>query len=119
LAKSGKTAQEVNMSVLPTDGKYPIFIKPGEGKVLDVLGEMLTIKVSGKDTGGTYAVIEEVSPPSGGPPLHLHHREDEAFYVLEGEYEIQCGDDKFIASPGTFVLAPNKIPHMVSKYQHR
>jgi mannose-6-phosphate isomerase-like protein (cupin superfamily) len=100
------------MSFLPTYDKYPISIKPGEGKVLDVLGEMLTIKVSGKDTGGACAVIEEVSPPSGGPPLHLHHKEDEAFYVLEGEYEIQCGDNKIIASPGTFVFAPSKIPHM-------
>jgi mannose-6-phosphate isomerase-like protein (cupin superfamily) len=76
-----------------------------------VLGEILTIIVSGKDSDGIYAVIEEVSPPSGGPPLHLHHKEDESFYVLEGEYEIQCGDDKIIASPGTFVFAPRKIAH--------
>jgi mannose-6-phosphate isomerase-like protein (cupin superfamily) len=100
------------MSFLPTYDKDPISIKPGEGKVLDVLGEILTIKASGKDTGGALAVIEEVSPPSGGPPLHLHHKEDEAFYVMEGEYEIQCGDDKIIASPGTFVFAPRKVPHM-------
>jgi hypothetical protein len=54
------------MSFLPTYDKDPISIKPGKGQVLDVLGETLTIKVSGKDTGGTLAVIEEVSPPSGG-----------------------------------------------------
>ncbi len=100
------------MSFLPTGDKHPIVLQPGEGKVLDVLGEFLTIKVSGEDTDGAYTVIQEVSPPSGGSPLHLHHKEDEAFYVLEGEYEIQCGDDKIIASPGTFVFAPRKIPHI-------
>jgi mannose-6-phosphate isomerase-like protein (cupin superfamily) len=99
------------MSFLPTGDRLPIVLQPDEGKVLDVLGEILTIKVAGEDTDGAYTIIQEVSPPSGGPPLHLHHREDEAFYVLEGEYEIQCGDGKISATPGSFVFAPRKIPH--------
>jgi mannose-6-phosphate isomerase-like protein (cupin superfamily) len=103
--------RRVNMSFLPTGDKLPIVLQPGEGKVLDVLGELLTIKVAGEDTDGTYTIIQNVSPPSGGPPLHLHHREDEAFYVLEGEYEIQSGDDRINATPGTFVFAPRKMPH--------
>jgi uncharacterized cupin superfamily protein len=64
-----------------------------------LLGELLTIKVAGEDTDGAYTIVQNVSPPSGGPPLHLHHREDEAFYVLEGEYEIQSGDDRINATP--------------------
>jgi mannose-6-phosphate isomerase-like protein (cupin superfamily) len=103
--------RRVNMSFLPTGDKLPIFLQPDEGKVLDVLGEILTIKVAGEQTDGAYTIIQEVSPPSGGPPLHLHHREDEAFYVLEGEYEIQCGDGRINAMPGMFVFAPRKIPH--------
>ena len=99
------------MSFLPTDGKLPILLQPDEGKVLNVMGEILTIKIAGEDTDGAYTIIQEVSPPSGGPPLHLHHKEDEAFYVLEGEYEIHCGDNKIRATPGTFVFAPRKIPH--------
>jgi mannose-6-phosphate isomerase-like protein (cupin superfamily) len=86
-------------------------LRPDEGKVLDVLGEVLTIKVAGEDTDGAYTIIQEVSPPSGGPPLHLHHREDEAFYVLEGEYEVQYGDERISATPGTFIFAPREIPH--------
>jgi len=93
---------------LPTGDKLPIVLQPDEGKVLDVLGEIITIKVAGEDTDGAYTIVQNVSPPSGGPPLHLHHREDEAFYVLEGEYEIQCGADRINATPG---FAPRKIPH--------
>jgi mannose-6-phosphate isomerase-like protein (cupin superfamily) len=99
------------MSFLPTGDKVPILLRPNEGKVLKVLGEVLTIKVAGENTDGAYTVIQEVSPPSGGPPLHVHHREDEAFYVLQGEYEIHCGDKRISATPGTFLFAPRKIPH--------
>jgi quercetin dioxygenase-like cupin family protein len=99
------------MSFLPTGDKSPIVLQPDEGKLLDVLGEIITIKVAGEDTGGVYTVLQEVSPPQGGPPLHLHHREDEAFYVLEGEYEVQCGENKIRAVPGSFILAPREIPH--------
>ncbi len=99
------------MSFLPTGVKFPIVLQPNEGKLLDVLGEIITIKVAGEDTDGLYTILQEVSPPQGGPPLHLHHREDEAFYVLEGEYEVQCGENKIRAVPGSFILAPREIPH--------
>jgi mannose-6-phosphate isomerase-like protein (cupin superfamily) len=52
-----------------------------------------------------------VSPPQGGPPLHVHHREDEAFDVLEGEYEVRSGENRIRAVPGSFMLAPREIPH--------
>jgi quercetin dioxygenase-like cupin family protein len=99
------------MSFLPTGDKLPIVLQPDGGKLLDVLGDIVTIKVTGEDTDGVYTVVQTVSPPQGGPPLHVHHREDEAFYVLEGEFEIQCGETKIQAVPGSFVLAPREIPH--------
>jgi len=99
------------MSFLPTGDKLPVVLQPDKGKLLDVLGDTVTIKITGEDTDGVYTVLEYVSPPQGGPPLHLHHREDEAFYVLEGEFEVQCGDNKIQAVPGSFVLAPKEIPH--------
>jgi quercetin dioxygenase-like cupin family protein len=99
------------MSFLPTPDKLPIVLQPDDGKVLDVLGDTVTIKVTGEDTDGIYTLVQTVSPPQGGPPLHLHHREDEAFYVLEGEFEVQCGENKIRAVPGSFVLAPREIPH--------
>ena len=61
---------------------------PGEGrKTLWVLDELVTHKIPGRQTGGAYALFEVTTQPGAGPPPHIHHREDESFYVLEGEYE--------------------------------
>lgn len=86
-------------------------IGPDEGRVLQVLGEAITVKIGGEQTGGRYAVIEEVSPVDSGPPLHLHRHEDEVFYVVEGEIEFQLGDQRFRAKPGSTAFLPKDIPH--------
>lgn len=100
-----------------SEGKVrPIIVPPGEGQVLNVLGEKITCKLAGEDSGGTYSIIEEVSPPGGGPPPHVHHETDEIFYVLEGEYEIKCGGcggERQIAKPGTLAVLPRGRPHTV------
>jgi quercetin dioxygenase-like cupin family protein len=101
------------MSFFPTGDKLPIVLQPDGGKLLDILGDTVTIKVTGEDTDGAYTVLQTVSPPQGGPPLHVHHREDEAFYVLEGEFEVQCGENKIRAVPGSFIFAPREIPHTI------
>ena len=67
-------------------------------------------------------MLTQITPPGEGTPLHTHHREDEALYVLEGEYEIQYGDKTVRARAGTFVFAPREIAHKfsnVSKGQSR
>ena len=69
----------------------PVVLGPGEGTHLDVLGDLITLLVSGNQTNGAFTVLSQTSPPGGGTPLHTHHNEDEALYVLQGEYEIQCG----------------------------
>ena len=56
----------------------------GEGRSIWVIGDRYTIKCSGNDTSGAYAMMEAIVPPGHGPPPHIHSREDEAFYVLEG-----------------------------------
>jgi quercetin dioxygenase-like cupin family protein len=89
----------------------PAVISRGEGRHLDVLGEIITLVVSGEDTNGSFAVLTERSPPGGGTPFHTHHNEDEALYVLEGEYEILCGEETVRATAGSFVFAPRGIPH--------
>ena len=68
-----------------------IHISEGEGKMLWVVDELMTFKVSGEDTGGAYSLTDSVVPPGGGPPPHIHHREDEAFWVLEGELQVMVG----------------------------
>ena len=81
-------------------------VQPGEGLQYNVMGAMMTYKATAQDTRGTYSLAIEVTPPHGGLPLHVHHQEDEAMYVLEGEYEIQCGDQAFRATAGHWFSFP-------------
>jgi mannose-6-phosphate isomerase-like protein (cupin superfamily) len=75
------------------------------------MGAVTVFKATAADTGGAYSLGVETTPPAGGFPLHVHHREDEAMYILEGEYEIHCGDDVIRATPGTFVFLPRDTPN--------
>jgi mannose-6-phosphate isomerase-like protein (cupin superfamily) len=88
-----------------------LHIAGGEGKRLWVADQLMTFKVSTEDTGGMYALTDSVVPPQGEAPLHVHHREDEAFWVLEGELEILVGEDTFMASAGAFVHLPKGVRH--------
>lgn len=89
----------------------PIHIPFDGGKRLNVLGIPLTIRIHGRDTGGAVSVVESHDQPGGGPPPHIHHREDETFQILEGEYEFMVGDKKFVAQKGATIFAPRGIPH--------
>ena len=72
----------------------------------------LDLKVSGKDTVGDVAIFEQVgSTPNGGPPLHIHPYQDEIFYVIEGEYRFQVGEDKYELKPGDTIFLPRGIRH--------
>ncbi|MBY9063392.1 cupin domain-containing protein [Sphingomonas yunnanensis] len=70
-----------------------------------------TYKVVTSETGGDLFVIEQQNQRRGGPPLHVHHGEDELFYVLDGEYVVQVGDQRFSLAKGDCVLGPRGIPH--------
>src|SRR5260370_33158348 len=65
----------------------------------------------GRDTGGVARAFGSDGGPGGGPPPHIHHREDETFQVLEGEYEWTVGGKTFIAQKGATIFAPRGIPH--------
>ncbi len=93
---------------LDTDLKY---VPPNEGKMLWVTDELVTFKATGEDTGGKYALTDSVVPPQGGSPPHIHHREDEAFWVLEGELDILVGETKFRVGAGSFVHLPKGVLH--------
>ena len=81
------------------------------GEPLQIYGDLMYVKLGGSETGGRYSLIEDVSPPGGGTPLHVHHREDEGFYVLEGEYLFEADGERFEARTGDFVFVPRHIPH--------
>jgi quercetin dioxygenase-like cupin family protein len=81
------------------------------GPCIAYTGNMMRVKLTAAESGGELTVIEDVIPPGAGPPLHVHERENEAYYVLEGEFEFTCGDDAVRGGTGTFVHAPRGIPH--------
>ena len=84
----------------------------GEGKKYWFLGTVMEVKVMGEQTGGLFSILEEIDPPEFAAPLHIHHKEDEYFYVLEGEATFTIGDQTISAKPGTFIFAPRDVAHM-------
>ena len=75
-------------------------------------GGLMEIKARAEDTGGALGVLEGSFYHEGyGPPLHVHSREDEVMYVLEGQIRFRLGDDEFLAGPGTWVWQPRGVPH--------
>ncbi len=72
----------------------------------------LDIKISGKDTNNELAVFEQIGlTPYGGPPLHIHPYQDEWFYVLEGNYLFQVGDEKYSMKSGETIFLPRNVKH--------
>lgn len=96
---------------METDERGATLVPPDEGKKLWVADEMMTFKASGEDTGGAYSLTDSTVPPQGGPPPHIHHREDEAFWVLEGRLEVLVGEYRFEAGVGSFVHLPRGVLH--------
>jgi quercetin dioxygenase-like cupin family protein len=86
-------------------------VAASEGKTCMVVGDRITIKLTHADTGGAFGLWEELVPPAGGTPPHMHQREDEGFYILEGEIEFQVNGRALRALPGAFVFAPRDVPH--------
>lgn len=84
---------------------------PGEGPAIWFLRNRMTIKATARSTGGAYGLVESLIAPGFSPPLHVHHREDEAFWVLEGELSMRCGERTFRARAGSFVFLPRDVPH--------
>lgn len=89
----------------------PILVSADGGQPLNILGIPLNIRLHGRDTGGVLSVVESHDAPGGGPPLHIHHREDETFQILEGDYEFTVAGKTILAKPGTTLFAPRGIPH--------
>ena len=89
----------------------PIALKQGEGEALWFFGALAIVKASSETTAGRVTVIEHLAPQGGGPPVHVHHREDEWFHIIEGELTFWIGGKIIKASTGSFVYGPRDIPH--------
>lgn len=81
------------------------------GKVLNVVGDEIRVKVSSQDTNGAFAVAEDHCPPSGGPPLHRHFVQDEWWYIVEGQFRFEVDGVEIHAGPGDTVFAPRGSAH--------
>ena len=89
----------------------PIGLGPNEGEARWFLGTLVIVKSSSQTTGGRVAVTENYGARGSGSPLHVHHNEDEWFYVIEGELTFWVGGRVITAPAGSFVFGPRDIPH--------
>jgi quercetin dioxygenase-like cupin family protein len=89
----------------------PKVMAPGTGICVWAMGIHVTIRVVADDTAGAYSTFEDVVPPGAGPPPHIHSREDENMFVIEGELEATLGGDTHTVSAGTFIHMPKGVAH--------
>jgi mannose-6-phosphate isomerase-like protein (cupin superfamily) len=82
-----------------------------EGQPFWYLGGLMNIKLGSEHTGGKFSLIEELIPVGTATPYHIHHNEDEVFYVLEGEAEFVLDGRLIRADTGMLLLLPRNIPH--------
>src|SRR6266513_2690718 len=97
----------------------PTIRKTTEGRTIAVVGDVYRFLATGEDTNGKYALWEAIVPPGGGPPPHVHSREEEGFYILEGEITFHIGDQRIVASAGMFANMPVGTPHSFKNESNR
>lgn len=87
-------------------------LAPGAGlKLQSGPGRDLIFKVTGEDTNGAFDYFIVEVAPKGGPPLHVHHKQEETIHVLKGRYKIRIGDEIYYLEEGGFAYMPSKVPH--------
>jgi len=82
-----------------------------EGDALWFAGALMVLKATGEHTDGRFTFLDQRTPGDYAVPRHVHDREDEAWYILEGEVTFYCGTETLRAGPGSWVFAPKGVPH--------
>ncbi|WP_170172743.1 cupin domain-containing protein [Hymenobacter rigui] len=98
--------------------KKSVLVRAGQdrtGQPFQFLEATFTVKVSGKDNGGACVIFDTVRPEKVGPPLHVHKQLDEWFYVLEGEFKFQAGEDTMRLRAGDSLFVPREMAHAFVK----
>jgi quercetin dioxygenase-like cupin family protein len=89
----------------------PLAVRTGEGEARWWFGALAEIKATAADTAGQMTIVEVTEPPGAEAPLHVHRRDDEAFWVLQGDVTFEVGETTIEASAGDYVFGPRGIPH--------
>jgi mannose-6-phosphate isomerase-like protein (cupin superfamily) len=99
------------MNITDTNTPKGYDVPAGEGERTWIVGDTMTFKATAASTGGSLMLVENLTAPGGGPPLHVHTREDEFWYVLDGTFEIRMGDEVHAVGPGGFAFVPRGTLH--------
>ncbi len=94
-----------------TQALKPVAVRKDEGEARWWFGALAELKATAADTGGQMTIVEITAPPGLEAPLHVHHRDDEGFWVLEGSVTFEVGEAIIEASAGDYVFGPRDIPH--------
>jgi mannose-6-phosphate isomerase-like protein (cupin superfamily) len=94
-----------------SDANRAYALNSSGGQAIWFFGSLATMKAVSSDTQNAFALQEQVCPPGLQPPLHLHHHQDEAFYILEGEVTVTCGKQIWRATAGSFAFLPQGVTH--------
>jgi quercetin dioxygenase-like cupin family protein len=89
----------------------PLAVSSNQGDARWWFGTLAVIKTTAAQTGGQLTIIDVTNPPGFEGPLHVHHRDDEGFWILEGSVTFQVGDRTIEASAGDYAFGPRDIPH--------
>jgi quercetin dioxygenase-like cupin family protein len=105
----GEALTEENKSMFSE--LIPRSVFENEGSAYWFLNNLCIVKATTDSTGGSFSMVYQIAPPGHTTPYHLHHIEDEAFYVLDGEFTFICNGEKTIVGPGGYIFLPRGIPH--------
>ena len=93
------------------DADRTYHLRAGDGRATWFAGALMVQKAGRSETDGRFDLLEQTMAPGYGVPKHVHHNEDEAWYVLEGEMTFRCGDHQIVARAHSWVFAPRDVPH--------
>jgi mannose-6-phosphate isomerase-like protein (cupin superfamily) len=99
------------MNITDTTTSRGHALAAGDGERTWIVADTMTFKATGESTGGSLVLLENLTAPGGGPPPHIHSREDEFFYVVDGSFEIRIGDELHPLGPGGFAFVPRGTVH--------
>jgi quercetin dioxygenase-like cupin family protein len=89
----------------------PLTVSKADGPAFWFVNGLYVLIATSESTGGAFSLLHETAAPGNATPYHLHHVEDEAFFVLDGEFTFICDGKKTIVGPGGYIFLPRNIPH--------